>query len=668
MLKMTAESREQRRLEAKEYSQGLTAAESARLKRLKRGARDRRHRLWAARDRAEERHARRQRRWEHTKDRLDDKKSALGDNPSRLQVEDLKAWAHEQFQAERSEEAAIRGYLETQLAEGEITTAELAELMEIRAREQWRLAFEAWLKCLRCTCEDCEGGKCTCTPIGSPPPEPPPSSSKGKVAGGGDTSKSDAVVPTDAVAVEKDGVPEPQKDVSGGLGGRTPKQPEGQAKGVGVLRSLAAQMSGEGGQESGHPTAPKPRPVVTGESPEIEGPPKRQPVVAGGSEDEGTESPDGTTVVGESAPPTRRAPELNLSLTESGATLPPKPEPTVPGLQPSEPTVVPSKLPATVTGPCAPSIAAKAELERRVKEISAALDEAYFDANDAATALVGRGRKIAKAKATSLVRSIGPSSYFIGGESQLVDSFDADKFLELVDKFVADANALMQSAMDAAMGAALDKLLDALRALCPDQYDDIVGVLADLGTDVAALSKAVTQEARMILEKAGIPPAIISLIINLIEIAQILNLLRHLARQLKSLRRRRPSVHPEATGGAVPDKVPPPRRREGDSDRKRSGGGAGRLGIGDAAGVRAELSQLPKPKHYPVVRSEAELNDLFGRLSQGGRPAPHPTYRGPRVELPDGTKIGWRASSKSGGATIDIKYPDGTATKVHVQP
>jgi hypothetical protein len=92
------------------------------------------------------------------------------------------------------------------------------------------------------------------------------------------------------------------------------------------------------------------------------------------------------------------------------------------------------------------------------------------------------------------------------------------------------------------------------------------------------------------------------------------------------------------------------------------------LGIGDAAGVRAELSQLPKPKHYPVVRSEAELNDLFGRLTQSGRSAPHPTYAGRRVELPDGTIVGLRGRSGSGGAAIDVRYPDGIWTKVHIQP
>jgi hypothetical protein len=37
------------------------------------------------------------------------------------------------------------------------------------------------------------------------------------------------------------------------------------------------------------------------------------------------------------------------------------------------------------------------------------------------------------------------------------------------------------------------------------------------------------------------------------------------------------------------------------------------------------------------------------------------------VELPDGTKVGLRDVSRSGGKTIDIVLPDGKVIKVHVQ-
>jgi hypothetical protein len=58
---------------------------------------------------------------------------------------------------------------------------------------------------------------------------------------------------------------------------------------------------------------------------------------------------------------------------------------------------------------------------------------------------------------------------------------------------------------------------------------------------------------------------------------------------------------------------------------------------------------------------------LFGRLSSSGKAVEGTKYPGRLVELPDGTTVGLRAGSKSGGPTIDIKLPDGTLQKVHVQ-
>lgn len=40
--------------------------------------------------------------------------------------------------------------------------------------------------------------------------------------------------------------------------------------------------------------------------------------------------------------------------------------------------------------------------------------------------------------------------------------------------------------------------------------------------------------------------------------------------------------------------------------------------------------------------------------------------RGRLVKLPDDTTTGLRPTSKSGGPTIDVKYPDGTLKRVHV--
>ena len=66
-----------------------------------------------------------------------------------------------------------------------------------------------------------------------------------------------------------------------------------------------------------------------------------------------------------------------------------------------------------------------------------------------------------------------------------------------------------------------------------------------------------------------------------------------------------------------------------------------------------------------LVGSEAELEGLFGRLSAGGKPVASPV--GTMVELPDGTTVALRGSSKSGGRAIDIISPNGARRRVHVE-
>jgi filamentous hemagglutinin len=57
------------------------------------------------------------------------------------------------------------------------------------------------------------------------------------------------------------------------------------------------------------------------------------------------------------------------------------------------------------------------------------------------------------------------------------------------------------------------------------------------------------------------------------------------------------------------------------------------------------------------------MTKLFNELSQGGRNVTLPTYRGTMVELADGTRVGMRATSASGGPTIDIFPPKGAGPK-----
>jgi uncharacterized protein YukE len=66
------------------------------------------------------------------------------------------------------------------------------------------------------------------------------------------------------------------------------------------------------------------------------------------------------------------------------------------------------------------------------------------------------------------------------------------------------------------------------------------------------------------------------------------------------------------------------------------------------------------------VETEEELTELFDEFSAGGAPVPRTTYNGPRVLLPDGTEIGIRDESLSGGRTVDATLPNGETWKIHL--
>ena len=66
-----------------------------------------------------------------------------------------------------------------------------------------------------------------------------------------------------------------------------------------------------------------------------------------------------------------------------------------------------------------------------------------------------------------------------------------------------------------------------------------------------------------------------------------------------------------------------------------------------------------------MVRNDAELKATYDALARGGEVFRRPGYPGEWVRQPDGTEIGLRTTSKSGGRTIDIRMPDGTTRKVH---
>ena len=81
------------------------------------------------------------------------------------------------------------------------------------------------------------------------------------------------------------------------------------------------------------------------------------------------------------------------------------------------------------------------------------------------------------------------------------------------------------------------------------------------------------------------------------------------------------------------------------------------------------LSALPKGSNSRVriVERESALRAVHEELARGGKKASIPGYPGYFVRRPDGTLIGLRQSSKSGGPTIDIRRPNGRREKVHVR-
>lgn len=66
------------------------------------------------------------------------------------------------------------------------------------------------------------------------------------------------------------------------------------------------------------------------------------------------------------------------------------------------------------------------------------------------------------------------------------------------------------------------------------------------------------------------------------------------------------------------------------------------------------------------LSDEQAVRDLYDELAEDGTPVSWGGYRGTSVRLPDGTEIGLRGTSSSGGTTMDAKLPTGEQWKVHI--
>lgn len=112
---------------------------------------------------------------------------------------------------------------------------------------------------------------------------------------------------------------------------------------------------------------------------------------------------------------------------------------------------------------------------------------------------------------------------------------------------------------------------------------------------------------------------------------------------------------------AVGNPQTPASRREPQTYQPSSGSGSPRP-------PREVLDEMP-PGRNPGVRTagnDSELQVAYDQMARGGEVIRRPGYRGEWVRQPDGTEIGLRESSSSGGRTIDVRHPDGTTEKVHI--
>jgi filamentous hemagglutinin len=93
---------------------------------------------------------------------------------------------------------------------------------------------------------------------------------------------------------------------------------------------------------------------------------------------------------------------------------------------------------------------------------------------------------------------------------------------------------------------------------------------------------------------------------------------------------------------------------------------AGLVNAGDVRiAVRESSTPYGKSGQAFNVASEADLNSLFSRITFGARNV-SANYDGEMKILSDGTRIGLRNSSSTGGQVIDIFPVNGKSYKVHI--
>lgn len=129
-------------------------------------------------------------------------------------------------------------------------------------------------------------------------------------------------------------------------------------------------------------------------------------------------------------------------------------------------------------------------------------------------------------------------------------------------------------------------------------------------------------------------------------------------------------VVPPAEAPQPPPPPPPPPPSEPPHTIDPSEGSVHGLSVHNADDVHSRVDPLPpgrNPKISKQLNTPAEIWELYRELTENATPLPlKPGYKGEWQILEDGTRIGIRTESGSGGVTIDIVYPDGEKMKVHL--
>ena len=90
---------------------------------------------------------------------------------------------------------------------------------------------------------------------------------------------------------------------------------------------------------------------------------------------------------------------------------------------------------------------------------------------------------------------------------------------------------------------------------------------------------------------------------------------------------------------------------------------------GALRGVNEVLDGLPKGDQSWVrmVPDESSLITKFNELTEGGTPTTWKNFDGAVIERGDGVQVGLRGTSSSGGGAVDIRMPDGSRIRIHVE-